>query len=163
MTSKPCLRWVVLLTLEVPVLACTGRMSRSERTLYRGWSPETRGTPTHALHYERRGARRVALDTCASFMCDANDSPAEARVVNLSTTGSFLVLNRLYGVGNILKVTIALPDNRSVSGTAIVRPRVRGRGNGVEFLMLAMEARRTIEAVTERPTGGYKASIYEHW
>jgi hypothetical protein len=66
-------------------------------------------------------------------------------------------------VGNILKVTIKISEGAVVSATAIVRTRVRGRGNGVEFLMLAADDRRAIESLTERPIGGYTARVYENW
>ena len=74
-----------------------------------------------------------------------------------------MALNRLYAVGSILKVAIKLSEGAVVSATAIVRTRVRGRGNGVEFLMLAADDRRAIERLTERPIGGYTAKVYKHW
>ena len=138
-------------------------MSGSRRGLYGGWSPDAQNTTSSDAHHERRGAQRVVLDADASFVGEASDEPVPARVINLSTTGAFLVANRLYGVGNILKLTITLSDTREITGTAIVRTRLRARGNGVEFLMLVSDARRTIESLTERPVGGFKATVYENW
>ena len=138
-------------------------MSSAKRSLYRGWSPDAQRTATPDPSHERRGARRIAIDADASFVNEGDGNPIHARAVSLSTTGAFLVLNRLYGLGNVLKVTIKISDGANVSATAIVRTRMRGRGNGVEFLTLAADARHAIELLTERPIGGYKASIYEHW
>ena len=138
-------------------------MCSAKRSLYPGWSPDAQRTSTPDPSHERRGAHRIAIDADASFVDEGDSSPIHARVVSLSTTGAFLVLDRLYGLGNILKVTIKISDGANVSATAIVRTRLRGRGNGVEFLMVAPDDRQAIELLTERPIGGYKARVYQHW
>ena len=140
-----------------------GCMSSAKRSLYGGWSLSAQRTSTPDPSHERRGARRITIDVDASFLNEGKDKPTHARAVNLSTTGAFLVLDRLYGVGSVVKVTIKISDGGSISGTMIVRTRLRGHGNGTEFLMLTADDRRAIELLTERPIGGYNATVYEQW
>ena len=75
---------------------------------------------------------------------DGDISRVEARAVDLSPGGLLIVTPTLHKVGDILRLTLQLPGDEEFSSTAIVRNRMAGRGNGVEFLMPPPEHVRSI-------------------
>ena len=117
-----------------------------------GWSPDHRRGPAVDAHQERRSVPRVDAELDAELASDQAELHVPVRVANLSASGAFLWLpSRMCGLGQLLKLKVVLDDTREVSGTAIIRTRIPGRGNGVEFLTMSAGHRQAIEALSKGP------------